>query len=183
MEENSPRSAREIGLGVVPEDRRIDGIFPHLSVGDNASISSLSRFSRLSHISVKKECSAVDDLVDKLNVRTPNLDQKIAKLSGGNQQKVLIARWLLVQNLKILVVDEPTRGIDVGAKDEIYKLLNNLASEGIGVIVCSSEINEVLNLSDRIYVMCEGSISASFTAEEATPESLLANSLPGKIKI
>ena len=122
-------------------------------------------------------------MVEQLNIRTPNLDQKIAKLSGGNQQKVLISRWLLVQNLKILVVDEPTRGIDVGAKDEIYKLLNNLASEGIGVIVCSSEINEVLNLSDRIYVMCEGSISASFTAEDATPESLLASSLPGEIKI
>ena len=183
LAENSPRKAREIGLGVVPEDRRIDGIFPHLSVGSNASISSLSRFSRLSHISVKKEYSAVDDLVAQLNVRTPNLDQKIAKLSGGNQQKVLIARWLLVQNLKILVVDEPTRGIDVGAKNEIYKLLNNLASEGIGVIVCSSEINEVLHLSDRIYVMCEGTISASFIAENTTPECLLASSLPGEIKV
>ena len=183
LEENSPRRAREIGLGVVPEDRRTDGIFPHLSVGSNASISSLSRFSRLSHISIKKEYSAVDDLVGQLNVRTPNLHQKIAKLSGGNQQKVLIARWLLVRNLKILVVDEPTRGIDVGAKDEIYKLLNNLASEGIGVIVCSSEINEVLNLSDRIYVMCEGSISALFTAKNATPEALLASSLPGEIRV
>ena len=183
LEENSPRKARELGLGVVPEDRRIDGIFPHLSVCDNASISSLNRFSRLGRIKIKKEYLAVNDLAEQLKVRTPNLDQKIAKLSGGNQQKVLIARWLLVKNLKILIVDEPTRGIDVGGKDEIYKLLNNLASEGIGIIVCSSEINEVINLSDRIYVMCDGVISSSFSRADATPERLLASSLPGGIQL
>ena len=183
LEENSPRKARELGLGVVPEDRRIDGIFPHLSVRDNASISSLNRFSRLGRIKIKKEYLAVNDLIGQLKVRTPNLDQKIAKLSGGNQQKVLIARWLLVKNLKILIVDEPTRGIDVGGKDEIYKLLNNLASDGIGVIVCSSEINEVINLSDRIYVMCDGMINSSFSRADATPERLLASSLPGGIQL
>ncbi|MEE3234460.1 MAG: sugar ABC transporter ATP-binding protein [Candidatus Latescibacterota bacterium] len=183
LNENSPRRARELGLGVVPEDRRIDGIFPHLSVRDNASISSLSRFSELGRIKIKKEYLAVNDLVGQLKVRTPNLHQKIAKLSGGNQQKVLIARWLLVQNLKVLVVDEPTRGIDIGAKDEIYRLLNNLANEGIGVVVCSSEMNEVINLSDRIYVMCDGMISCSFSRAEATPERLLASSLPSGFKV
>ena len=178
LSENSPRKARELGIGCVPEDRRLDGIFSHLSVTNNASISSLSQFSTIGHVKSCDESVAVNYLVDKLKVRTPSLDQQIAKLSGGNQQKVIIARWLLVENLKILIVDEPTRGIDVGAKEEIYRLLFDLANDGIGVLVCSSEINEIMNLSDRIYVMCEGTISASFSKTDATPERLLASSLP-----
>ena len=133
---------------------------------------------RKDYVKSYDESVAVNFLVDKLKVRTPSLDQQIAKLSGGNQQKVIIARWLLVENLQILIVDEPTRGIDVGAKEEIYRLLFDLANDGIGVLVCSSEINEIMNLSDRIYVMCEGTISASFSKTDATPERLLASSLP-----
>ena len=105
-----------------------------------------------------------------MRVRTPDQEQEIAKLSGGNQQKALLARWLLKDNLKVLLVDEPTRGIDVGAKAEIYQLLNDLARDGLAVVLLSSEMPEVLGMCDRIYVMSEGRIAAVYDRSEATPE-------------
>jgi ABC-type sugar transport system ATPase subunit len=112
-----------------------------------------------------------------MRVRTPSAAQSMALLSGGNQQKVLAARWLLKRDLRVLLVDEPTRGIDVVARSEIYKLLDELAAEGLGILVASSEIEELIGLCERIYVMREGHIRAGLKAEEVTPERLLAAAL------
>lgn len=175
---NDPPAARRMGLGMVPEDRRGDGIFPHLSVSENMTIAALAQFVRRSRIQPEREREEVHGMVEALAIRTPSADQVISKLSGGNQQKVLIARWLLKENLKVLFVDEPTRGIDVGAKAEIYRLLDDLAKRGLAVIVLSSEMPEILGLCDRIYVMSGGRITGEFGREEATQEKLLESALP-----
>jgi ABC-type sugar transport system ATPase subunit len=175
---NDPPAARRLGLGLVPEDRRGDGIFPHLSVSENMTIAALAQFVRRSRIQPERERDEVNGMVEALAIRTPSADQVISKLSGGNQQKVLIARWLLKENLKVLFVDEPTRGIDVGAKAEIYRLLDDLAKRGLAVIVLSSEMPEILGLCDRIYVMSGGRITGEFGREEATQEKLLESALP-----
>ena len=174
---DSPPTARRMGMGLIPEDRRVDGIFPHMSVAENMTIAALEQFSRHSCIQQRQERERVTEMVDALAIRTPGVDQVIAKLSGGNQQKVLIARWLLKENLKVLFVDEPTRGIDVGARAEIYRLLDELAHQGLAVVVLSSEMTEILGLCERIYVMSGGRISGEFSREEATPESLLESAL------
>ena len=174
---DSPPASRRMGLGLVPEDRRADGIFPHLSVVENMSIAALEQFSRGGQIRREEERARVGELVDALEIRTPSAAQTIAKLSGGNQQKVLIARWLMKQDLRVLFVDEPTRGIDVGAKAEIYRLLDDLAQRGLAVVVLSSEMPEILGLCDRIYVMRGGTISGEFGKEEVTQEKLLACAL------
>ena len=175
---SSPVAARRLGLGLVPEDRRESGIFPRRSVCENASIAALEDLSTLGRIRERAERKAVDAWVERLAVRTPNIDQEIAKLSGGNQQKVLLARWLLVANLKVLIVDEQTRGIDVGAKAEIYSLLGELAEGGLGIVVLSSEMAEILGLCDSIHVLRAGRMVASFSREQATAESLLTSALP-----
>ncbi len=178
---SSPVAARRLGLGLVPEDRRESGIFPRRSVCENASINALESLSRLGWIRSKSERAQVDTWVERLAVRTPNIDQEIAKLSGGNQQKVLLARWLMVENLKVLIVDEPTRGIDVGAKAEIYTLLSELAKGGLGLVVLSAEMPEILGLCDRIHVLRAGQIAASYNRQEATAENLLTSALPVKL--
>ncbi len=176
---DSPLAARRLGLGLVPEDRREQGIFPRRSVRDNASIAALDSLSRWGRVLLGREQVKVDELVGRLRVRTPNTQVPIAHLSGGNQQKVLLSRWLLVEQLQVLLVDEPTRGIDVGAKAEIYRVLGELAQSGLAIVVFSSEMEEVLGLSDRIYVLCAGRISAEYDRETATPEALLTSALPG----
>ena len=176
---DAPPAARKLGLGLVPEDRRADGGFAQLSVRENSSIAALEQFCRIGHVRAGEEKQRVGALVARLRVRTPDQEQEIAKLSGGNQQKALLARWLLKDNLKVLLIDEPTRGIDVGAKAEIYQLLSDLARGGLAVVLLSSEIPEVLGLCDRIYVMSEGRIAAEYVRSEATPEKLLASALPG----
>ncbi len=173
-----PPAARKLGLGLVPEDRRADGIFAQLSVRENASVAALEQFCRLGYVQAGIERQQVGGLVERLKVRTPDQEQEIAKLSGGNQQKALLARWLLKENLKVLLIDEPTRGIDVGAKAEIYALLDALAREGLAVVLLSSEMPEILGLCDRMYVMCEGRIAAEYGRAQATPEKLLASALP-----
>lgn len=173
-----PPAARKLGLGLVPEDRRADGIFAQLSVRENASVAALEQFCRLGYVQEGAERQQVGVLVEQLKVRTPDQEQEIAKLSGGNQQKTLLARWLLKENLKVLLIDEPTRGIDVGAKAEIYQLLDELARDGLAVVLLSSEMPEILGLCDRIYVMSEGRIAAEYNRAEATPEKLLASALP-----
>ena len=174
---DAPQATRRMGLGLVPEDRRAEGIFPHLGVGDNMSIACLERFWRGARLDRESEGREVDRFIERLQIRTPGRRQSIAKLSGGNQQKALIARWLLKENLQVLFVDEPTRGIDVGAKAEIYALLDRLAGDGLGVVVISSEMPEILGLCDRIYVMRHGRIAAEFGREAATQEKLLQAAL------
>lgn len=175
---SSPVASRRLGLGLVPEDRRESGIFPRRSVCENASIAALESLSHHGRIRHTSEREQVGTWVERLAVRTPSIEQEIAKLSGGNQQKVLLARWLLVEHIKVLIVDEPTRGIDVGAKAEIYTLLNELAEGGLALVVMSSEMTEILGLCDRIHVMRAGQLTASYTREEATAENLLTSALP-----
>ncbi|MDR1801470.1 MAG: sugar ABC transporter ATP-binding protein [Lachnospiraceae bacterium] len=152
----SPEDAIEHKLGLITEDRRGKGIFGLLSVSRNVVVSNLKKYGfPLRHAKMRKDSQ---EYVDKLSVKTPSLEQKLMNLSGGNQQKVLVARWLLT-NPDILIVDEPTRGIDVGAKSEIHALLTQLAGEGKGIIMVSSELPEVMGMSDRIVVMHEGDLT------------------------
>lgn len=132
----------------------------------------IKQLTRMHFVNRKKERSIAMDFIEKLNVRTPSLKQEVGKLSGGNQQKVVLARWLAAKP-KLLILDEPTRGIDVGAKAEIYHLIDDLANQGLGIMFISSELPEILGLSDRIYVMQNGKITGELIGKEATEESIL----------
>jgi ABC-type sugar transport system ATPase subunit len=172
---NDPVKARNLGMGLIPEDRKLDGIFPDLSVKDNISIISLRQLRRGLGISKLLESAAVDGIIGRLSIRTPSPRQLIAKLSGGNQQKVILARWLIKKGMKVLVIDEPTRGIDVGTKAEIYKIMDKLAHDGMAIVMMSSEMPELLGMCDRIYAMAGGRIANELSAAEATQESILAS--------
>ena len=166
------RTGVGLGIGLLTEDRKTEGLMGELPVSQNASLASLGSFARLGFVDKAKERKAVQEYVDRFRIRTPGLGQKIKNLSGGNQQKVLISRWLM-RGLKVIVVDEPTRGIDVGAKSEIFALIDRLAGEGLAVVLMSSEMPELLGLADRIAVMCEGRITATMSRDEATQEKIL----------
>ncbi len=169
----SPREAIRRGIGLVTEDRKAMGLVIGQSVLHNMMISSLETVTnKLSIINKAKERKLAKSYIEKLNIKTPGLDVAIDTLSGGNQQKVVVAKWLNTKP-KVLVLDEPTRGIDVGAKVEIYNLLNKLVEDGVTVIIISSELPEVMGMSDRILVMCEGEIAANLTRAEATKESIM----------
>lgn len=158
---------------MVTEDRRYNGIFGVLSITDNASIAALKQYvGGFGLINEQKMNEVVDSNVARLRVKTPNNKTQIGSLSGGNQQKVILARWL-ANNPDILILDEPTRGIDVGAKYEIYQIINNLAAEGKAIIMITSEMSELLGVSDRIMVMCEGRVAGFLDQEEATQESVM----------
>ena len=169
--------ARRAGIGYVPEDRKLGGIFPDLSVLKNMTVVSLARFSRGTHIRSSQERENVQGMIESISIRTPSMEQLISKLSGGNQQKVLLARWLLNQELKLLIIDEPTRGIDVGAKTEIFEIIAKLAEDGLSVLIVSSELPELLGICDRIYVMKNGRITGEFNKEEASEERLLEKAI------
>lgn len=168
-----PKHAIKHGLAFVTEDRRHSRIFGVLPIRDNISIASLRQY--LSSMNLLKE-SHINEVVDReinsLKIKTPNADALIQNLSGGNQQKVILSRWL-VTNPEVFILDEPTRGIDVGAKYEIYEIINELARQGKSVILISSEMSEVIGMSDRIMVMCEGRISGFLDKEEANQESIM----------
>ena len=176
---NATWRARQAGIGLVPEDRRGQGIFPLLGVLSNASISCLGQFLNRTKLWVQSKLEAAEAgaVIERMRIRTPSLQQPVALLSGGNQQKVLLARWLLKWDLAVLFVDEPTRGIDVGARFEIYRLLDELASDGLGILLVSSEMEELLGLCERIYVMKEGRITDEVESASATPERLLGAAL------
>jgi len=169
---NSPEDGLGVGIAYVSEDRKGDGLVLGLSVKENMTLSSLPSFSSWFGLNKKKEKKATKDFVDKFRIKTPTYDQIIKKLSGGNQQKVAIAKALLT-NPKLLILDEPTRGIDVGAKKEIYDVINELKRKGMGIIIISSEMPEVMGLSDRILVIHENSITGNFPIEEATQEKIM----------
>lgn len=177
LQKNSKEKAVKMGMGFIPEDRKDEGILPNLSVGKNTTISSMGSYASGGIIRRSRETKIADQMIADLHIKTPDRDQLIVNLSGGNQQKVLIARWLSKENLKILIVDEPTRGIDVGAKEEIYNLLDELAKKGLAVIVMSSEMQEILGVCDRIYVMRAGKIVKEYSAGDATQEKLLASAI------
>lgn len=167
-----PGQAIERGIGFVPENRKEQGLFPLMTVSLNLLITRLGELARVI-IPWNKVTDEAEQYIDKLDIRTPSPEQQVANLSGGNQQKVIIARWL-TRNPQILILDEPTRGIDVGAKSEIHRLMRNLASDGVGIIMVSSELPEVLGVSDRILVMHEGRIAGEFDPDTATQDDLLS---------
>jgi ABC-type sugar transport system ATPase subunit len=169
----SPEVAMRAGIGLVPEDRGNQGLVLLLPVRENTVMPTLSRFTNYGWVDRPAVNANAQEYVDKLNVRTPSLDQKAMFLSGGNQQKVVVAKWLL-SNPKVLILDEPTRGIDVGAKAEIHSLMSDLAKQGMGIMMISSEMPEILAMSDRIMVMCEGRVTAILNREEATQELIMA---------
>ena len=168
-----PDDAIAKGIGFAPEDRKREGLVLIRSVLENASLAILPRLSVLHFVRRRLERSVVSGFVEKLRVRTPSIDQEVGKLSGGNQQKVVLARWLAARP-KVLILDEPTRGIDVGAKAEIYRLVDDLANQGLGIMFISSELPELLGLADRIYVMQNGRITGELSAAEASEEAILA---------
>ena len=167
-----PHQAIEAGLGLLTEDRKKTGIMGVLSVRDNMSIAAINNFSIagvLRRGQIEKECEAQRQA---LALKTPSLNQLIQNLSGGNQQKVLLSRWLLTDP-DILIIDEPTRGIDVGAKSEIHRLMGELAKQGKAIIMVSSEMPEILGMSDRVVVMCEGQLVGEVSRKEATQEKIM----------
>ncbi len=174
----SPRDAIGAGLVYCTEDRKKEGIVPILSVQENCNLSARSAHTRFGGlINDTWELANARHQVDSLNVKTPSLHQLIKQLSGGNQQKIILGRWLSTK-IRVLLLDEPTRGIDIGAKSEIYQIIFRLAREGAGIVVVSSDLPEVLGLADRVAVMREGAISAIFNRAVATPEQVLAAALP-----
>jgi inositol transport system ATP-binding protein len=167
-----PHQAIAAGIGLLTEDRKKTGIMGVLSVRDNMSVASLSKFTIggiLRKLLIEKQCEAQRQA---LSLKTPSLNQQIQNLSGGNQQKVLLSRWLLTDP-DILIIDEPTRGIDVGAKSEIHRLMSELAKQGKAIIMVSSEMPEILGMSDRVMVMCEGRLVGEVSRKEATQEKIM----------
>lgn len=169
---NSPEDAVKCGIGYLSEDRKRYGIVVQKSVAENSTMAYLEHYTKGLFIDKKAEREVAQKYVDSLATKTPDVDQLVVNLSGGNQQKVVIAKWL-VRNCDILIFDEPTRGIDVGAKNEIYKLMNKLAEEGKSIIMISSEMTEILRMSDRILVMCEGKKTGEIGIEEAKQETIM----------
>lgn len=168
----SPRDAVKLGMAMVTEDRRDFGIIRTASVKDNISLAALSRFcSRLGMIKREQEKEAVSNMIKDMTVKAANQNMLITSLSGGNQQKAIIGRWLMTAP-RILILDEPTRGIDVGAKSEIYSIIGELAKQGMAIILVSSEMPEILGISDRIFIIRNGMIAAECAKEEATQELL-----------
>jgi ABC-type sugar transport system ATPase subunit len=170
---HSPIDAIANGIALVPEDRKEIGLNLISSVMQNISLPSLSKFCKCGVVLRKKECTAVDEYIKKLNISTPNRLQIVNNLSGGNQQKVVIAKWLL-KDADIIIMDEPTRGIDVGAKAEIYRLICSLAKSGKSIIMVSSEMPEVIGMSDRIIVLSDGKLSGELKRNEFSQEKILA---------
>ncbi|WP_099469628.1 sugar ABC transporter ATP-binding protein [Konateibacter massiliensis] len=172
VEINSPKDAVAAGIGYLSEDRKRYGIVLAESVASNSTMAALENFMSGLFIDKKKEKNIAQEYVEKLKTKTPNVETEVINLSGGNQQKVVIAKWL-IKDCDILIFDEPTRGIDVGAKSEIYHLMNELAAQGKSIIMISSELTEVLRMSDRIIIMCEGRKTGELCIEEASQERIM----------
>ncbi|ACI19853.1 sugar ABC transporter ATP-binding protein [Dictyoglomus thermophilum] len=172
IEIKSPKDAVRYKIGLVPEDRKLQGLILDMMVYENISLPSLRYLFPNGIIKRKIEYDLAEHFVQKLQIKTPSIFQKVVNLSGGNQQKVVLSKWLALKP-KILILDEPTRGIDVGAKAEIHKLIGEMAKEGIGIILISSELPEILALSDRILVVSKGRITAEISKEEATQEKIM----------
>ncbi|WP_371773306.1 sugar ABC transporter ATP-binding protein [Streptomyces sp. NBC_01438] len=168
-----PGAVIRAGLGLAPEERKAQALFLQQSVRANISLVVLGRLRRSRFVRRSAERELAQHYTDRLRVRTPTIDHEVRKLSGGNQQKVVLARWL-ARKPKVLILDEPTRGIDVGAKAEIYQIIADLAAEGVALLVISSELTELLGLADRVVVMQEGRITGELNHDEATEESILA---------
>ncbi|MBB2709514.1 sugar ABC transporter ATP-binding protein [Rhizobium sophoriradicis] len=173
---SNPRAAIAAGIGLLPEERKREGIIPGRSVTSNMALPSMARFSKAGIINHRKLKRTAEDLLNRVNLRPFQLDRQIKLFSGGNQQKAIIARWLAAGS-RILLFDEPTRGIDVGAKSEIYHLIEDLAADGHCVIVVSSELPEVLRVSDRVLVMRDGAIAAELGRDQLSEETIVSHAV------
>ncbi len=167
----SPESARARGIAYVPEDRGVQGLVRPMSVLHNFSLAALGSLSRLGFIDRAAERRLAEAGVKRFSVKTSSVDEIAGRLSGGNQQKIVLGKWL-ANNPKLLILDEPTRGIDVGAKAEIHRLMCELAADGVAILMISSELPEVLGMSDRVLVMREGRLVAEFDRARATSEAV-----------
>jgi ribose transport system ATP-binding protein len=173
----TPAEAIKAGLALVPEDRKKDGLVLELNIKTNISLTMLNEIEDAGLLNNKKEVVLAKKYIDDLQIKTPSENQLARHLSGGNQQKVVLAKWLATKP-KVLMLDEPTRGIDINAKNEIYRLILKLADEGLGIIVVSSELPEILAISDRVLVMSEGSMTAEYSIAEATENKILNAAIP-----
>lgn len=180
VEADTPHGMIRAGLALCTEDRKHDGIIQGRSIAENINISSRRHSARFGVLDRAREAEAAETHIRKLRVRTPSRHQDIVNLSGGNQQKVILGRWLSEQGIRVLIIDEPTRGIDVGAKSEIYELLYQLAEDGMAIVVVSSELPEVMGICDRLMVMCEGRIDAELTRGDFLERRILAAALPDR---
>jgi len=169
---DSPRDAIRLGIGLVPEDRKGQGLILGMAVRQNMSLVNLAAFTRLGFIDRREEAQGVANYVQRFQIRTPTIERRVVNLSGGNQQKVVIAKWLMLKP-KILIMDEPTRGIDVGAKSEIYDLMHQLAGQGISIIMISSEFPELQAMCDRVICLTEGRLTGILPRSEVSQESLM----------
>jgi len=167
----SPAAARRLGIAYVPEDRGLQGLIRPQTVRENISLTILDRISRLLLVDRGKENALARDAIARFGIRARGPEQKVRQLSGGNQQKVVLAKWVATEP-KVLIMDEPTRGIDVGAKAEIHGLMSRLAGQGLAILMISSELPEVLGMSDRVLVMRGGRIVQSFDRRDATPDAV-----------
>ena len=180
LKSKTPAEAMRAGLAFVPEDRKKDGLIAGLSVKANISLTTLNEIEEAGILNNRREGVLAKKYIDDLQIKTSSEKQLAGNLSGGNQQKIVLAKWLATKP-KVLMLDEPTRGIDINAKNEIYKLIVKLAEEGLGIIMVSSELPEILAISDRVLVMCEGNLTAAYSIAEAT-ESKILNAAISKIK-
>ncbi|GEO04395.1 ribose import ATP-binding protein RbsA 2 [Adhaeribacter aerolatus] len=176
----SPGEAIKAGLALVPEDRKKDGLVLGLDVQTNICLTTLADLEDAGFLNNRKELHLSEKYIRELKIKTSSEKQTAGNLSGGNQQKIVLAKWLATKP-QILLLDEPTRGIDINAKSEIYKLIQELADAGLGIIVVSSELPEILSVSDRILVMAEGRLTAEFAIEEATEDGILKAAIPNTI--
>jgi ribose transport system ATP-binding protein len=159
-------------MGYCPEDRKAEGVVPYLSVRENLTLAALPTLTRNGIINREKQKQIVDKFIKMLGIKLSSPDQKVRELSGGNQQKVLLARWLCM-NPQLLILDEPTRGIDVGAKGEIQKIISRLADDGVGVLMITSEMEEVVEGSHRVFVMRDRRTVAEFSREEISQDAIM----------
>lgn len=173
----SPHDALAAGLALAPEDRKADGLVLGLSIAENVSMASLDQVTRMGIVSRRRESRRAAEAVSRLAIKTPTTAQPTGTLSGGNQQKVVLAKGLACEP-RVLLLDEPTRGIDIGAKREIYALIDGLARGGMGILVASSELPEILGIADRILVLAEGRVTAEFRRGEATEQAVLHAAIP-----
>jgi ABC-type sugar transport system ATPase subunit len=171
LDVGSPREAIAAGIGYLPEDRKEAGLFLELSIAANIAAANLPRFGNI-WMRDRLRDQVAREYRDRLRIATPDVGRRVVNLSGGNQQKVMLARWLLLKP-KVLIVDEPTRGIDIGAKAEVHGLLRELARQGTAVVVISSDLPEVLAVADKVLVMREGRLAGELSREDATEESIM----------
>ncbi|MHC4726641.1 MAG: sugar ABC transporter ATP-binding protein [Planctomycetota bacterium] len=179
---NSPTDAINLGIGFITEDRKLEGLVLQMSVANSISLASLEQTERFGLLSVKLETRLAKDYVERLRIKTPSVHQIVENLSGGNQQKVIIAKWLAT-NPQILLLDEPTRGIDVNTKNEIYRLISELTQAGLAIIMVSSELPEIKAIADRIIVLSEGKQTAEFSISQATEELIMKAAIPKSFKL